>query len=49
MRGNDKDLQAGMFSYVTLEQRVPEKHPLRAVRNLADQVLAEMSALFEAL
>jgi transposase len=49
MRGSDKDLQAGMFSYVTLEQRVPANHPLRAVRTLADQVLSEMSASFEAL
>jgi len=49
MRGNDKDLQAGMFSYVTLEQRVPERHPLRAVRQVVDQVLGEMSAAFEAL
>jgi transposase len=49
MRGNDKDVQAGMFSYVTLEQRVPENHPLRGVRALADQVLSEMSASFEAL
>ena len=38
-----------MFSYVTLEQRVPETHPLRAVRNLVDQVLGEMSASFESL
>jgi transposase len=49
MRGNDQDLQAGMFSYVTLEQRVPETHPLRAVRKLVDQVLAEMSESFEGL
>lgn len=49
MRGNDQDLQAGMFSYVTLEQRVPETHPLRAVRKLVDQVLAEMSEAFEGL
>jgi transposase len=49
MRGNDRDLQAGMFSYVTLEQRVPETHPLRGVRKLVDQVLAEMSTSFESL
>lgn len=49
MRGNDKDQQAGMFSYVPLEQRVPENHPLRGVRGLADQVLSEMSGSFEAL
>ena len=29
-----------MFSYVSLEQRVPQDHPLRAVRKLTDQVLA---------
>jgi transposase len=49
MRGNDKDVQAGIFSYVRLEQRVPENHPLRAVRNLVDEVLSEMSTSFEAL
>ena len=49
MRGNDKEVQGGMFSYVTLEQRVPENHPLRAVRALADAVLSGMSASFEAL
>ncbi len=43
MRGNDGQLQAGMFSYVTLEQRVPEKHPLRAIRKLSDEVLRGMS------
>lgn len=49
MRGNDSDLQAGMFSYVTLEQRVPETHPLRGVRKLVDQILTEMSMSFESL
>src|ERR1700694_2339729 len=49
MRGNDKEVQGGMFGYVTLEQRVPENHPLRAVRALADAVLSGMSASFEAL
>lgn len=49
MRGNDKNLQSGMFSYVTLEQRVPEDHPLRAVGKLVDEVLGEMSCALEAL
>lgn len=31
MRGEDR-LQAGMFSYILPEQRVPQDHPLRAVR-----------------
>jgi transposase len=49
MRGNDDQLQPGMFSYVSLEERVPTDHPLRAIRSLADQVLAEMSAEFDGL
>ena len=31
MRGDER-VQDGMFSYVSLEQRVPQDHPLRAVR-----------------
>ena len=36
MRGNDDQLQDGMFSYVSLEERIPATHPLRGVRKLAD-------------
>jgi transposase len=36
-----------MFSYVTLEQRVPQDHPLREIRRLADLVLASLSAAFD--
>ena len=46
MRGNDGEAQAGMFSYLTVEQRVPEKHPLRAIRKLSDEVLHGMSEEF---
>ena len=38
-----------MFSYVSLEQRVPVDHPLRAVRKLTDAVLGSLSAEFDAL
>jgi transposase len=38
-----------MFSYVSLEQRVPVDHPLRAVRKLTDAVLGLLSAEFDAL
>jgi transposase len=38
-----------MFSYVSLEQRVPGDHPLRAVRKLTDAVLLTLSPEFEAL
>jgi IS5 family transposase len=36
MRGDDQQLQPGMFSYVSLEDRVPQDHPLRA--NFVDTV-----------
>ena len=38
-----------MFSYVSLEQRVPQDHPLRAVRKLTDTVLRTLSPEFDAL
>ena len=43
MRGNADQLQSGMFSYVPLEERIPSAHPLRAVGELVDSALAEMS------
>jgi transposase len=49
MRGNDNQLQPGMFSYVSLEERVPTEHPLRAIRELVDTVLAKMSPDFAGL
>jgi transposase len=49
MRGNDDQLQSGMFSYVSLEERIPANHPLRGVRKLADAVLAEMSKDFDGM
>ena len=38
-----------MFSYISLEQRVPQDHPLRAVRKLTDAVLRRLSPEFDAL
>jgi transposase len=49
MRGDDQKLQPGMFSYVALEDRIPQEHPLRAIRKLVDQVLAGMSKQFDGL
>ncbi len=46
MRGDER-LQGGMFSYVTLEQRVPQDHPLREIRRLTDVVLRSLSAAFD--
>ena len=48
MRGDERT-QDGMFSYVSLEQRVAADHPLRAVRRLTDAVLGTLSAEFDAL
>ena len=41
MRGDEKR-QPAMFSYVDLEQRVPAEHPLRAIRQMVDQALADL-------
>jgi transposase len=48
MRG-DENQQPAMFSYVHLDRRVPADHPLRAIRDMADQALAELSSHFDAL
>src|SRR5271156_2221134 len=48
MRGDER-VEDGMFSYVSLEQRVPWDHPLRAVRKITDAVLHRLSAEFDAL
>ena len=48
MRGEER-IQDGMFSYVSLEQRVPEDHPLRAVRKLTDSVLGSLDTEFDVL
>jgi transposase len=45
MRGTDTQ-QSGMFSYLSPEERVPEKHPLRAIWRVTDQVLQGLSAKF---
>ena len=47
MRGAD-DTQFAMFSYVTLECRVPQDHPLRRLRPLIDGILSSMNAQFDA-
>jgi transposase len=49
MRGDDQQLQTGMFSYVALEDRIPADHALRGVRRLVDAVLGGMSKDFDGL
>ena len=48
MRGEDRQ-QGAMFSYLSPEQRVPRDHPLRAIRELVDAVLGELSPEFARL
>jgi transposase len=38
-----------MFSYVSTEQRIPQDHPLRAIRSMVDRSLTELSPRFEGL
>jgi transposase len=48
MRGDDQQ-QSGMFSYVSLEERVPQDHPLRAIRKTVDEILRAMAKEFDAM
>jgi transposase len=48
MRGSDA-VTGAMFSYVDLESRVRRDHPLRTIRTIVNEVLASMSADFEAI
>ena len=48
MRGGDEK-QSAMFSYVTLEQRIPRDHPLRSIRWMTDRALERMSVQLDEL
>jgi len=48
MRGDER-VRDVMFSSVTLEQRVPQDHPLREIRKLSDTVLRSLNAEFDVL
>ena len=48
MRGQ-VDPQGPMFSYFSVEERVPADHPLRRIKPQADAVLAAMSSSFDAI
>jgi len=48
MRGADEQ-PGSMFSYVSLEDRVPADHPLRVIRRITDRALDRLSPQFGAL
>ena len=48
MRGQDAQ-QGHMWSYIQPEQRVPQDHPLRAIRAMVDQALQDLSPRFALL
>ena len=48
MRGDDVQQEA-MFSYLSPEARVPQDHPLRPIRDMVNQALAELSGEFQAM
>jgi transposase len=48
MRG-DEEQQEGFIVFESLEDRVPEDHPLRPIRRIVDRALREMSPLFDSL
>jgi transposase len=50
MRGDDdRQRQPEMWSYVPLEQRVPQDHPLRLMRTMVDAIQAELSPAFDGM
>ena len=45
MRGL-RERSGSLFSYVSIEERIPASHPLRRIHNLADQVLDRLNPTF---
>ena len=48
MRGRDQS-SGNLFSSVDLEERVPDDHPLRLIREIVNDVLGSLSSEFETL
>ncbi len=48
MRGTDRQ-QSAMFSYISAERRVPQDHPLRPIRAMAEVALKQLGPCFEAI
>jgi transposase len=48
MRGTDQP-SGSLFSYVDLEDRIPERHPLRKIRQIVNDALASLHNDFDQL
>src|SRR3984957_17340036 len=48
MRGDDQQ-QGSMYSYVTMERRIREDHPVGRIRGLVDRALDRMDNLLDAM
>src|SRR5215213_6884947 len=48
MRGQGQPQQV-LFSYRSMEERIPDDHPLRTLRALVDEILARLGPQFDAL
>ncbi len=48
MRGETTP-QPELFSYVDLESRIPQSHPIRKIRRIVDEALAELEPAFESM
>lgn len=46
MRGRGQSARSP-FSYVSLEERVPRRHPLQRIRSIVDEALDSLSPRFE--
>jgi len=48
MRGQ-RDPQASMLAFIDVETLIPSEHPLRVIKQLADEALARLSPLFDVM
>jgi hypothetical protein len=48
MRGSDVP-QTALFSFISVEDRIPADHPLRAIQAIVNPILARLSPRFQAM
>jgi transposase len=45
----EQDAQVSMLAFIDVETRIPQDHPLRAMRRMADDALVALSPTFDAM